>query len=115
MFNVLPLTIVHDYNKLASINIHKEKYQVKTFPCVIPSWDNSARKKVSASIQNNDAQIFSNWLSSSVSKVKEYNNEEKIVFINAWNEWAEGCHLEPDLKNGRKFLEAVKKVLDSDK
>ncbi len=35
---------------------------------------------------------------------------EKVVFINAWNEWAEGCHLEPDLQNGTAFLEQVKQV-----
>lgn len=106
-----PLTMVHDYKKFAMMNINKEKYKVKTFPCVIPSWDNSARKIVSASIQNNDPEIFGEWLADSVSRVSEYNEDEKIVFINAWNEWAEGCHLEPDLKNGRLFLNTLKKVL----
>ena len=41
-----------------------------------------------------------------------YNDDEKIVFINAWNEWAEGCHLEPDVKNGIIFLEAIKKAIN---
>ncbi len=111
IFNKLPITIIHDYEKFAQMNIQKENYQTKTFPCVIPSWDNSARKKISASIQNNDPLIFKKWLTNSISKVSNYDNEEKIVFINAWNEWAEGCHLEPDKKNGRLFLNAVSEVL----
>lgn len=108
----LPVTSIHDYNKFANLNIDKKDFKEKTFPCVIPSWDNSARKRMSASIQNTDSNIFKKWLISSFKKVEDYDNDEKIVFINAWNEWAEGCHLEPDLKNGRKFLNAVKQSLE---
>jgi hypothetical protein len=44
-------------------------------------------------------------------RVKGFPPQERIVFINAWNEWAEGCHLEPDLKNKKKFLEATKEEI----
>ena len=44
-------------------------------------------------------------------EVRDYSADEQIVFINAWNEWAEGCHLEPDLRNGRRFLEATRRAL----
>ncbi|MEO8512879.1 MAG: glycoside hydrolase family 99-like domain-containing protein [Ignavibacteria bacterium] len=111
-FKKLPLTIIQDYRKFALSNINRKKSPYNVFPCVIPSWDNSARKNLSASIQNNDPELFKQWLNSSIKEVSENPDDEKIVFINAWNEWAEGCHLEPDLRNGRMFLEAVKQALE---
>ncbi len=84
----------------------------KQFPVVFPSWDNTARKARDAVIiQNDDAELFAGWLRHSMESLKHHDAEERILFINAWNEWAEGCHLEPDLHNGRKFLEVVKRVL----
>lgn len=107
----LPLTNLYDYRKIASDSMADYEYKQKTFPCVIPSWDNSARKRNSTVIHNEDTGLYEKWLENSCNKVMKNSPDEQIVFINAWNEWAEGCHLEPDLKNGRKFLESTLKVL----
>jgi len=99
------------YRKLADRAMarpHPDKY--KKFPCVTPSWDNSARKKAATIIQNDDPGIFTAWLAGAFQRVEKYDDDEKIVFINAWNEWAEGCHLEPDKENGRIFLEAIREA-----
>ena len=55
------------------------------------------------------------WRPAATKKIEHYPEQEHFVFINAWNEWAEGCHLEPDLKNGRNFLLAVKDVVDENR
>ncbi|HXJ77251.1 MAG TPA: glycoside hydrolase family 99-like domain-containing protein [Candidatus Methylomirabilis sp.] len=107
-----PIYSQHDYAKYVANVCSSSHGEVKQFPCVFPSWDNSARKKRDATIiQNVDAALFAQWVRHSLKAVERYPEEERIVFVNSWNEWAEGCHLEPDLRNGRRFLEAVRDAL----
>jgi lipopolysaccharide biosynthesis protein len=110
-FTPLAVAFRHDYRRLAENVMSVPPSKVSRFPCVIPSWDNSARKRWGATvIQNDDAGLFERWLRSAARSVENYPPEEQLVFVNAWNEWAEGCHLEPDTRNGRRFLEATKRV-----
>lgn len=84
----------------------------RVFPCVMPSWDNSARRRSGATvIQNDDPALYRRWLEHACRRVAGNPDDERIVFINAWNEWAEGCHLEPDRRHGRRFLEATRDAL----
>lgn len=85
--------------------------QYRKFPCAFPSWDNSARRKTATIIQNDFPEVYRRFLKDCISKVKQYRDEEQIVFINAWNEWAEGCHLEPDRRFGHAFLKATQSAL----
>jgi lipopolysaccharide biosynthesis protein len=87
--------------------------EYRKFPCVFPSWDNSARRKSATIIQNDEPATYGEWLSRSIQNVKPYPESERLVFINAWNEWAEGCHLEPDNKNGLAFLEQTRDAITS--
>lgn len=78
-------------------------------PCVVPSWDNSARKRVDADVyQNDDPREYGRWLRAAMAAVRHRPRNQQLVFINAWNEWAEGCHLEPDTRNGLAFLEQTR-------
>ena len=83
------------------------------FRCVTPMWDNSARRSVNANIfVGSTPSIYKQWLSKIISRTQQrFSGDEQIVFINAWNEWAEGCHLEPDEKWGRAYLEATREAL----
>jgi hypothetical protein len=101
------------YRKIVESAVKKPTPREKVFPCVFPAWDNSPRKRVNATIiQNDDAVLYGAFLESACARVRDFGGEEQIVFINAWNEWAEGCHLEPDMRNGRRFLEATKRALE---
>jgi lipopolysaccharide biosynthesis protein len=101
-----------DYGKVVDMNIAIPWPDDYTkFPCVFPSWDNSARRKSATIIQNDDPAKYQQWLEASIAGVRRYKAERQMVFINAWNEWAEGCHLEPDRKNLHAFLTATTNAL----
>ncbi len=80
----------------------------RVFKTVFPSWDNTARTKDRAVIVlNGTPENYEYWLSSTIDLAQQFKKEESLVFINAWNEWAEGCHLEPDRLYGYGFLQAT--------
>lgn len=97
--------------KVINTTDKKGKYNIDVFPCVFPSWDNSPRHKNNPIIiQNDSGELFKKWLLYEWQRISKYEKEKIILFVNAWNEWAEGCHLEPDIRNGYKYLEAIKEV-----
>ena len=82
------------------------------FPCVTPSWDNSARRSTHATILHDSTpELFAMWLDHEVKRMPDRNLPEPLLFINAWNEWAEGNHLEPDQRWGHSYLAKVKQIL----
>jgi lipopolysaccharide biosynthesis protein len=83
------------------------------FRGVIPSWDNTPRRgEAGMVIHGSRPQLYDHWLTTAVRWTREHRGPgERLVFINAWNEWAEGCHLEPDAFFGHGFLEATRAVM----
>jgi len=80
-------------------------------PSVLVGWDNSPRRGRNALVLTNpDPAAFERTLAEAIDQVRDRPRDERMVFINAWNEWAEGNHLEPDLRFGHRFLEAVRRA-----
>ncbi len=86
----------------------------KCFPCVCPNWDNSPRRtnKYFMAFIGSTPKLFGCWLEDVLKRFTPYSPNENLIFINAWNEWAEGNHLEPDQKWGRAYLEEVKRIAE---
>lgn len=85
------------------------------FRGICPSWDNEARRRgMGTTFFFSLPLYYKAWLSivSDFTLRKISEKDKRFVFINAWNEWAEGACLEPDKKFGRQYLEATKDVLD---
>jgi hypothetical protein len=79
---------------------------------VFPSWDNTARVYGRGLITlDSTPENYERWLNGATHRtLLERRPSQRMVFINAWNEWAEGCHLEPDRRHGSGFLEATLRV-----
>lgn len=106
---------IFPYKKYVQFQIKKEPFtDYKRYPSVCPIWDNSSRRvnQAFSCFKDVSPEWFEKWLEHVYSKFEPFSPEENFIFINAWNEWAEGCHLEPDLKYGRGFLEAIKNVIN---
>ncbi len=81
-------------------------------PCAFVGWDNTPRRgRNGVVIANTNVEEFGDDLRACVRLARDWDSAEPLVFINAWNEWAEGCHLEPDQKNGRAYLEQVRAAM----
>ncbi len=76
-------------------------------PGVMPSWDNSPRRLTSSVIYHGATPaLFREWLEHAFARAAANPLEERLVFVNAWNEWGEGAYLEPDRRFGYGFLKA---------
>ncbi len=103
---------VYDYHALIRAALSKSEPDYLRFPCVCPSWDNSPRRRKGAVIfHNTTPQLYELWLKEVLARLLQSQTKERIVFINAFNEWGEGCHLEPDHRFGRTYLEATRRAV----
>lgn len=109
------MTLV-DYAQLPDYWLGRPQPAYKRFRGIVPAWDNAARRRKGGAtvMHGSTPQIYEQWLQRTVARVlEEQVGDERIMFINAWNEWGEGCYLEPDAKFGRAYLEATRRVLQS--
>jgi GT2 family glycosyltransferase len=106
---------VFDYTELKRIALNQLKaaqLRAKMYPGVMPSWDNTARRGGRATVWVNSCpESYHEWLSTVVAIASTKPVEERLIFINAWNEWGEGCHLEPDERFGFAWLNATSRAL----
>lgn len=108
------LNRVVEYDDLVNRMLANPDAPFRQFRCVTPGFDNSPRRARDATIfVNSSPEAYGRWLSRMIDDARRRftTHEERIVFINAWNEWGEGNHLEPDWKWGRAYLEATLKAL----
>lgn len=82
------------------------------FPSIIPGWDHTPRTgKGGYLLTDSTPELFEQSVQYAVEQVASKPYDKRFVFIKSWNEWAEGNHMEPDLKYGKQYLEALKKML----
>ncbi len=105
--------VLLDYRNAVEFSKNYIKPPYKKFRGICPSWDNEARKPGRGTVlMNSTPDIFKQWLKILCRFTRtNFEPDERIIFINAWNEWAEGAYLEPDRRYGYAYLQAVADAL----
>lgn len=108
------LPTIHQYKYIIDRLITDRVSGIESFPCVIPNWDNTPRSGENGLVFNNSTpELFRAHLHKAVLRVSDLPIDRRFVFIKSWNEWAEGNHLEPDLRFGHRYLDVVREELRS--
>lgn len=107
---------VWDYISAAQYAIARPLPPFPLFRGVMAGWDNTPRlQNIGQVFVNAHPENYRRWLATMIAQTRNARPEgERIVFINAWNEWGEGCYLEPEAQFGRGFLEATRAALEGD-
>ena len=108
---------VFDYRELVRNDLANPSPPYTRFRGIMPGWDNTARTKARANIFHHvDPEVYRTWLTGVIEQTCErYLGDERLVFVNAWNEWGEGAYLEPDHRYGHAYLRATRSALEDTK
>ncbi|HXD40320.1 MAG TPA: glycoside hydrolase family 99-like domain-containing protein [Ramlibacter sp.] len=105
---------VYDWRFFVNRSYNYQKPRYMLFRSVCPSWDNTARRKNRSTVfLGSSPPSYQEWLANAISEScrRIRKPDERLVFVNAWNEWAEGAYLEPDQRYGYAYLDATRKAL----
>lgn len=106
--------LVHAYEAVVDRAMGMPWPAFRWFRGVMPAWDNEARKPGRGTVFHGSTPgIYARWLAHVCAQADAHHEapDEKVVFVNAWNEWAEGAYLEPDRRHGYAYLRATADVL----
>jgi Glycosyltransferase WbsX len=106
------LPAIHSYRRLVQTQIPAKIIDPTWYPCLIHAWDNTPRsQRNGVMVEGATPELFRQLLERALEVLADRPLERRLLFLKSWNEWAEGNHLEPDLRFGTRFLEAVRDAL----
>jgi hypothetical protein len=109
------LPTIYDYQEIISTLVRTRIPSFESYPCVVPHWDNTPRSGTNGLVFTGvTMDLFRQQLNNALARVDHLPDTRKIIFLKAWNEWAEGNYVEPDLRYGRQFLETIQSVIQGE-
>lgn len=102
----------YDYRKIIEHLYYPEDKRIDVYPQLVPRWDKTPRKGRDAQIYyNSSPEAFRKSIRYALDVIKDKPNDKKILFLFAWNEWGEGAYMEPDIKFGHGYLDALREEI----
>lgn len=103
---------INNYKSILPNLIGPEASREDVFPSLVPNWDHTPRSGRGGYLfENCEPELFERHCQMVFNAIKDKKNEDKIVFLKSWNEWGEGNYMEPDLKYGFGFIDALRRAL----
>jgi len=104
--------IIRNYKTYIKHLTNENDKILEVIPTVIPNWDHTPRSgKEGHVLHNSQPKYFEQSIKDTLKNISNKPLEKRIIFLKSWNEWAEGNYMEPDLKWGKGYLEALKKEI----
>jgi len=103
---------VYSYKELIKKLVDPIFHEDRIYPILYPNWDNTPRRGCgSLIIEGSTPKMFKQQAKEVLSLIKDKHISDQIVFVKSWNEWGEGNYMEPDLKYGKGYIEALREAL----
>lgn len=105
----------YDYPESVLAFLRRDTVPYARYPATFPSWDNTPRQpERGTSFEFATPEAFAVYVAEKIEEARCFlMGDDRLLFINAWNEWAEGTHLEPDTGYGHRWLEALRGAIDA--
>jgi lipopolysaccharide biosynthesis protein len=102
----------YNYRDVVERALHDIPNELRCLPGVLPGWDNTPRSgRRGVVFDGATPELFAQYLDRALKLVKDRPQQHRIVFLKAWNEWAEGNYVEPDAINGHAYLDVLRDAL----
>ena len=100
---------IYKYEDLKDTFIPDKTRQLEYLPCLIPNWDNTPRSGMNGLVMvGSTPGAFATTVRQAIENVADKPSQHRLIFLKSWNEWAEGNHMEPDVRFGHAYLEALR-------
>lgn len=111
LFKYLPVSKCNQETINKYSYVEEDKWE-NVYPSIMPGWDRSPRSGKRARVHTNDTpDVFKRQIQKALSLLDHKKEEHKLLFLWSWNEWAEGSYVEPDLKYGHGYLDAIRDTI----
>lgn len=113
-FKLLKEPLILDYSFISKYFVQDIEKEINVIPTLIPNWDHTPRSgKNGVVFHGSTPQLFNKHAVEVIKVVKAKPKRNQIIFLKSWNEWGEGNYMEPDLKYGKQYLNALKTAINS--
>ena len=105
-------TLKYEYPEVVKNFFAPEDSWENVFPTILPQWDRSPRTGKSEGVYvNSTPENFQEHIKKALDVIKDKSQEHRILFLRSWNEWGEGNYVEPDMKYGHGFIDAIRNTI----